>query len=57
MRLLILSLVSVWSCIYVGSMSVALWKARQWRGAVGTGILAVVTLVAPPLIHLYTRTR
>lgn len=57
MRLIAMAAVSVWATIYTGSLSLALWKRRNYRGSIGVALLALCTLVFPTVIHMVTTRR
>lgn len=57
MRLAVTVLVSVWACVYTGSLSRALWQQRNYRGGAGAAVLALLVLVAPVLVEIYRRWR
>ncbi|MBY3620749.1 hypothetical protein HGO21_14430 [Acinetobacter sp. CUI P1] len=52
MKILILAIVSLWGSIYIGSLTPTLWKQKNYRGAVGTAILAGLTLFLPLVFSL-----
>ncbi|MGE5675684.1 MAG: hypothetical protein ACM3XM_17685 [Mycobacterium leprae] len=55
MTLLLVIALSTWGFIYTGSLCLAVWKCGNKRGGVGTGILAVMTLVVPIAAHYLAR--
>ncbi len=57
MRILPTALISIWACIYTSSLAWALWRRRNYRGGVGTALLALAVLVAPVLIALGVQQR
>lgn len=47
-----LAAVSIWGCVYVGSLVPQLWRRQNYRGAIGVGVLAGLTLILPILLSL-----
>lgn len=56
-KLFLLCVISLWGCVYVGSLTPKLWRQKNYRGAIGVGIMACLTLVLPTLITLYMNNR
>lgn len=55
--LVLIFLLSLWAAIYTGSVAAALWARRNYRGAVGAGLLAGTVLVIPTAVQVWIKIR
>lgn len=55
--LVLIFLLSLWAAIYTGSVAAALWARRNYRGAVGAGLLAGMVLVIPTAVQVLIKMR
>lgn len=55
MRMAGIILVSLWAGVYTGALALALWRRKQYRGAVGTALIATLVLILPGLVEFYKK--
>lgn len=55
--LVLIFLLSLWAAIYTGSVAATLWARRNYRGAVGAGLVAGLVLVVPTLTQVLIKSR
>ncbi len=51
-KVVFIALLSVWACVFVGSLMPSLWRQKNYRGAVMTALLAASALILPVAITL-----